>query len=203
MSRVGVLVSGRGTNLQALIDACQKGQLGGEIKIVISNKKDALAIERAKRAGIKTEIVTKKEFPTREEHDKRVLEILIENGIDLVILAGYMRILSEVFLSEYENRIINVHPSLLPAFKGTEAQKQAIEYGVRFSGCTTHFVNHDMDGGPIILQRVVPVMENDTAESLADRILAEEHKILVESVRLYLEGRLNVTDRKVVIKEDN
>lgn len=203
MSRVGVLVSGRGTNLQALIDACQKGQLGGEIKIVISNKKDALAIERAKRAGIKTEIVTKKEFPTREEHDKRVLEILIENGIDLVILAGYMRILSEVFLSEYENRIINVHPSLLPAFKGTEAQKQAIEYGVRFSGCTTHFVNHDMDGGPIILQRVVPVMENDTTESLADRILAEEHKILVESVRLYLEGRLNVTDRKVVIKEDN
>ncbi len=201
MKRIGVLISGRGTNLQALIDAQQINKLGGEIVIVISNKSKALGLERARKAGIDTVVVTKKEYPVREEHDARVVEILRDYRVDLVVLAGYMRLLSHVFVDAFENRIINVHPSLLPAFKGIKAQWQAVDYGVRFSGCTTHFVNLDMDAGPIILQDVVEVHQDDTGETLAERILPHEHKILVRSVRLFCEDKLEVVDRKVRIKE--
>ncbi len=201
MKRIGVLISGRGTNLQALIDAQHSSSLGGEIVVVISNKSKALGLERARKAEIDTHIITKKEYPIREEHDARVVETLQKYEVDLVVLAGYMRILSKVFVDAFENRIINVHPSLLPAFKGVKAQWQAVEYGVRFSGCTTHFVDLDMDAGPIILQDVVEVHPDDTGETLAERILPREHEILVRSVRLFCEGRLEVRDRRVIIKE--
>ncbi len=201
MKRIGVLISGRGTNLQALIDAEQRGELAGKIVVVISNKSDALGLERAKKAGIRTEVVTKKDYPEREDHDRRVAQILQEHDVDLVVLAGYMRILTHVLVDKYKNRIINIHPALLPAFKGVEAQKQAIEYGVKISGCTTHFVDLEMDAGPIILQTAVPVLDNDTPETLAERILPEEHKILVKSVNLFCEDRLKIEGRRVIVLE--
>ncbi|MDF1541339.1 MAG: phosphoribosylglycinamide formyltransferase [Candidatus Thorarchaeota archaeon] len=201
MSRVGVLISGRGSNLQALVDAEARDELGGEIVVVISNKSEAFGLQRAKNAGIQTYVVSKRDYPIREEHDQRIVDILKDNQVDLVVLAGYMRVLTDVFISEFENRIINVHPALLPAFKGLDAQLQALDHGVRYSGCTTHFVNLEMDDGPIILQAVVPVQASDTGEVLADRILPEEHKILVDSVRLFCNGRLKVEGRKVLIRE--
>ncbi|TFG14623.1 phosphoribosylglycinamide formyltransferase [Candidatus Thorarchaeota archaeon] len=200
MKRIAVLISGRGTNLQALIDAESRGELAGKIAVVVSNKSKAQGLKRASKAGIKTEIVTKVDFPQREEHDRKVVEVLESNGVDLVVLAGYMRLLSEAFVSSFESRIINVHPSLLPAFKGLKAQWQAVEYGVRISGCTTHFVDLKMDAGPIILQKTVPVEENDTGEILANRILPFEHEILVKSVNLFCEDRLRVAGRKVAIE---
>ncbi len=202
MKRIGVLISGRGTNLQALIDAQSRGELGGEVVIVISNKSKAQGLERARRAGIKTEIITKKDYPVREEHDRAVVKVLQEHEVDLVVLAGYMRILTEEFINAFPNRIINVHPSLLPAFKGLKAQWQAVEYGVKVSGCTTHFVVPDMDAGPIILQTAVPVYDDDTGETLAERTLPEEHKILVRSVRLFCEDKLRVEGRRVRILEE-
>ncbi|MEM2143044.1 MAG: phosphoribosylglycinamide formyltransferase [Candidatus Thorarchaeota archaeon] len=202
MKRIGVLISGRGTNLQALIDAERRGDLPGKIVVVISNKSKALGLERAERAGIKTEVVTKIDYPERVDHDRRVAEILEENGVDLVVLAGYMRIITNELIDRFPNRIINIHPSLLPAFKGVDAQAQALEYGVRISGCTTHFVTEDPDGGPIILQAAVEVLQDDTVETLSDRILKEEHRILVESVRLFCEDRLTVEGRRVRIRSD-
>lgn len=202
MSRVGVLISGRGTNLQALIDAEARGELGGKIAIVISNKSGAQGLQRANKAGIPTHVVTKKDFPSRENHERYLIEILSEANVDLVVLAGYMRVLTQEFLSRFENRIINVHPSILPSFKGVNAQQQAVDHAVRYSGCTTHFVNLEMDNGPIILQSVVPVRPSDTGESLARRILPEEHKILVASVRLFCEGKLAVDGRRVIIQEE-
>ncbi len=200
MKRIAVLISGRGTNLQALIDAQSRGELAGEIAVVVSNKSMAQGLERARTSRIETEIVTKVDFSEREAHDRRVVEILQSKGVDLVVLAGYMRLLSDVFVSSFENRIINVHPSLLPAFKGLKAQWQAVEYGVRVSGCTTHFVDLKMDGGPIILQKEVLVNQNDTGETLANRILPFEHEILVKSVNLFCEDRLRISGRRVIIE---
>ncbi|MHA1637415.1 MAG: phosphoribosylglycinamide formyltransferase, partial [Candidatus Thorarchaeota archaeon] len=153
------------------------------------------------KAGITTRCITKKEFPDRTEYDREVITVLKENDVDLIVLAGYMRILTEDFVSEYENRIINIHPSLLPSFRGVNAQEQAVEYGVTISGCTTHFVTHEMDAGPVILQQAVNVLESDTRETLASRILIEEHKLLVRSVRLFCEGKLTVKGRKVHVKK--
>ncbi|MHA1929212.1 MAG: phosphoribosylglycinamide formyltransferase [Candidatus Thorarchaeota archaeon] len=201
MSRIGILVSGRGSNLQALIDAQIRDELKGEIVVVISNKSNAYGLERADKAGITTRCITKKEFPDRTEYDREVITVLKENDVDLIVLAGYMRILTEDFVSEYENRIINIHPSLLPSFRGVNAQEQAVEYGVTISGCTTHFVTHEMDAGPVILQQAVNVLESDTRETLASRILIEEHKLLVRSVRLFCEGKLTVKGRKVHVKK--
>ena len=201
MSRIGVLISGRGTNLQALIDAQMREDLSGEIVVVISNKSKALGLERARKAGIKTEIVTEITHPVREEHDRRVVEILKENEVSLVVLAGYMRILTSVFIDAFKSRIINVHPSLLPSFKGVKAQWQAIEYGAKVSGCSTHFVDLDMDAGPIIIQKAVPIFDGDTGETLAQRILFNEHEILVSSVRLFSQNKLQVEGRKVRILE--
>ncbi|MGV9170830.1 MAG: phosphoribosylglycinamide formyltransferase [Promethearchaeia archaeon] len=201
MTRIGVLISGRGTNLQALIDAERRGDFDGQIAIVISNKSKAEGLKRADRAGIKTRIITKKEYPVREEHDRAVIQVLKEHDVDLVVLAGYMRILSPFFCQEYKHRMINVHPSLLPAFKGVKAQWQAVEYGVKVSGCTTHFVEPDVDAGAIILQSPVKVRQNDTGKTLAARILPEEHRILVESVKLFCANRLTADGRIVKIKE--
>ncbi|MFW9810505.1 MAG: phosphoribosylglycinamide formyltransferase [Candidatus Thorarchaeota archaeon] len=202
MKRIGVLISGRGTNLQALIDAQARGTLGGEIVVVLSNKSKAFGLERAQKAGIPIEIMTKKAYPNREDFDKKVEQILKDYNVDLIVLAGYMRILSDMFIRTFRNRIINVHPSILPSFKGIKAQHQAIEHGVKVSGCSTHFVTEDMDDGPLILQKAVPVFNEDTGETLAQRILPEEHKILVKSVQLYCTDRLEIDGRRVIIKEE-
>jgi phosphoribosylglycinamide formyltransferase-1 len=201
MKRIGVLISGRGTNLQALIDAQIRNELGGKIVIVLSNKTKALGLKRAVKVGIPTEIVTKKLYPDRVKFDQKVMEVLEQCRTDLIVLAGYMRILGEEFINTYPNKIINVHPSLLPAFKGEKAQWQAVDHGVKIAGCTTHFVTNEMDNGPIILQKSVPVFNEDTGETLARRILPHEHTILVRSVRFFCEDRLRVEDRKVIIME--
>jgi phosphoribosylglycinamide formyltransferase-1 len=201
MTRIGVLISGRGTNLQALIDAQGRQELRGEIAVVVSNKSRAPGIERAKKAGIPVEIITKKMFPNRRDFDTHLIKILKHAQVDLIVLAGYMRLLTQQFIDEFRSRIINVHPSLLPAFKGVRSQWQAIEHGVKVSGCSTHFVTYEMDSGPIILQRAVPVLNNDTGLSLADRILPEEHRLLVRSVNLFCEGKLSIEGDRVIIKE--
>ncbi len=201
MKRIGVLISGRGTNLQALIDAQIRGDLSGEIVIVLSNKTKALGLKRARKSNIPTAVVTKKLHTNREDFDKQVMLILNDYKVDLIVLAGYMRILGDEFVEKFQNRIINVHPSLLPAFKGVKAQWQAVEHGVKVSGCSTHFVTKEMDDGPLILQKAVPVFQEDTGETLAERILPEEHKILIKSVQLFCQDKLQIEDRRVVIKE--
>ena len=201
MRRIGVLVSGRGSNLQALLDAESRGDLCGQIVVVISNKNRAFALERAKKANVPTIVIRKSEFPQRQKFDDQVAEVLRCYKVDLVILAGYMRMFTRQFIDEFQNRIINVHPSLLPAFKGVRAQWQAIDHGAKVSGCSTHFVTFEMDAGPIIMQKAVPIFPEDTGETLAERILPEEHKILVKSVRLYCEDKLKINGNHVIIKE--
>ncbi len=200
MTRVAVLASGGGTNLQSIIDAAEAGTLGGELAIVISDRPKAYAIERAKKHGIKTALITKAEYPTRDLYDKKLVEVLNENNINLVVLAGFMRIITKPLIEAFPLRIINIHPSLLPAFPGLNVQQKAIDYGVKFSGCTVHFIDEGVDTGPIIIQATVPVMDNDTAESLSSRILKEEHRIYPEAIRLFCQGRLEVNGRKVVVK---
>lgn len=201
MVNIGVLVSGSGTNLQSIIDAIESGKLKASIKIVISNKLDAFALERAKKHGIETAVVRVKDFPSRELFDGEVLRILREKGVELVVLAGFMRLISNVLLEGFPMRIINIHPSLLPSFPGLEVQKAALDYGVKFSGCTVHFVDSGLDSGPIIIQAVVPVKDEDTVESLQKRILAEEHRIYPQAVQLFSEGRIEVRGRRVFIRD--
>ncbi|MGY5860082.1 MAG: phosphoribosylglycinamide formyltransferase [Candidatus Thorarchaeota archaeon] len=201
MRRIGVLVSGRGSNLQALLDAESRGELRGQIVVVISNKNKALAMERARKVGIQTIVVTKSEFPDREKFDEQIAEVLRCYNVDLIVLAGYMRMFTEKFIDEFEGKIINVHPSLLPSFKGVKAQWQAIDFGAKVSGCSTHFVTFEMDAGPIILQKAVPVLPNDTGETLSARILPEEHRLLVKSVQLFCEEKLRIKGNHVEIKE--
>lgn len=194
--RIGVLVSGRGTNLQAIIDSIQKGDLSAEIVIVISDNPNAMALERAKKANIPTAYVKPGK---KSEFEEKIIRLLEENNVELIVLAGFMRILSPNFVNHFPLRIINIHPSLLPSFPGLEAQRQALEYGVKITGCTVHFVNEMVDAGPIILQEAVPVYDDDTVESLSNRILEKEHKILVEAIRLFSENRLKVVGRRVFI----
>ena len=194
-----MLVSGRGSNLQALIDAVNSKELNVEICLVLSDKADAYALERAHRHGIPTAVVQRKGYSNKEEFQKAILEEVKSYGAELVVLAGFMRILGRTFLSSFPNRVINIHPALLPAFPGIDAQRQALDYGVKFSGCTVHFVDEGMDSGPIIAQHVVPVMDDDDRDALADRILEQEHLLIVEGVKLFSEGRLKVDGRKVTI----
>lgn len=194
--RIGVLVSGRGTNLQAIIDSIQKGDLSAEIVIVISDNPNAMALERANKANIPTAYVKPGK---KSEFEEEIIRLLEENNVELIVLAGFMRILSPNFVNHFPLRIINIHPSLLPSFPGLEAQRQALEYGVKITGCTVHFVNEMVDAGPIILQEAVPVYDDDTVESLSNRILEKEHKILVEAIRLFSENRLKVVGRRVFI----
>jgi len=201
MTKVAVLASGGGTNLQSIIDAAEAGTLGAEVALVISDKPEAFALERAKKHSIKTAVVTKKDYPSREAFDKRLIEILKENSIELVVLAGFMRIISKQLIDAFPMRIMNIHPSLLPAFPGLDVQQKAIDYGVKFSGCTVHFVDAGVDTGPIIIQAAVPVRDNDTDESLSKRILKEEHRIYPEAIRLFCQGRIEVNGRKVFIKD--
>jgi phosphoribosylglycinamide formyltransferase 1 len=204
---IGVLISGSGTNLQSIIDAIEAKQLEAKIQVVLSNRADAYGLVRAKKHGIPVEVLDHKRFASREAFDQAVVDILRAREVELVVLAGFMRLLSPVFVGAYSNRIMNIHPALLPAFPGLHVQKKALEHGVRFSGCTVHFVNEECDEGPIIIQAVVPVFSEDTEESLAARILEQEHRIYPRAIQLYSEGRLRIEGRKVFVdglgKEEN
>jgi phosphoribosylglycinamide formyltransferase-1 len=196
--RIGVLLSGRGSNFEALAESIAAGRIPQtEIAIVISNREGAPGIERAKARGIATRVIPSKGLE-REVYDRQVAAVLNENKVDLVCLAGYMRLLSPYFVAAFPQRILNIHPSLLPSFPGLEAQRQALEYGVKVAGCTVHFVDENLDAGPIILQAVVPVKDDDTEESLSARILQEEHRIYSEAVRIVLEGRYRIEGRRVI-----
>ena len=201
--RVAVLASGRGSNLQAIIDAVEAGSLHVQLVAVVSNKRDAQALERARRHRIHDVFVDPKPFTgqpdSREAYDRALLEVLHKHEVELVLLAGYMKIVTPVLIQAFENRIMNIHPSLLPSFPGLEVQKKALEHGVKLAGCTVHFVTAGVDEGPIIIQAAVPVLENDTPETLAARILVEEHRIYPRAVQLFAEGRLRVEGRRVVV----
>lgn len=197
--RVGVLISGSGTNLQAIIDRSLEGALDADVVCVISNKGDAFGLERARKHGIPAFHLDTRQFSGREAFDAAVVAILQEHCVDLVVLAGFMRIVTPVLLNVFPNRVMNIHPALLPSFPGIDAQKQALDYGAKVSGCTVHFVDCGMDTGPIIMQTVVPVREDDTVESLCTRIHHEEHKLYPAAIQLFAEGRLRVEGRKVVI----
>ena len=197
--KIGALASGRGTNLQAIIDSIKKGYLQTEIAVVISNKKDAPALERASKEGIDTVYVDPSAFKDRTAYDVEILDILKRYRVDLVVLAGYMRIVTGPLIDAYKNRIMNVHPALLPSFPGMSAQRQALEYGVKIAGCTVHFVEEGVDKGPIIAQAAIPVLEGDTEESLSARILKEEHKLFPQAIKLYEEGRVSISGRRVAI----
>ena len=196
---IGVLISGSGTNLQSIIDAIEAKKLDARIEIVLSNKADAYGLVRAQNHGIRTEVLDHKVFTSREAYDQAVVDLLLGRGAELVVLAGFMRLLSPVFVQAYSNRIMNIHPALLPAFPGLHVQKKALDHGARFAGCTVHFVNEECDEGPIIIQAVVPVFPDDTEEALAARILKQEHRIYPRAIQLYAEGRLHVVGRKVFV----
>jgi phosphoribosylglycinamide formyltransferase 1 len=196
---IGVLISGSGTNLQSIIDAVEAKKLDAKIDVVLSNKADAYGLVRAQNHSIPTVVLEHKDFPSREGYDQAVVDLLRARGVELVVLAGFMRLLSPVFVQAYSNRIMNIHPALLPSFPGLHVQKKAVEHGVRFSGCTVHFVNEECDEGPIIIQAVVPVFPDDTEETLAARILTQEHRIYPRAIQLYAEGRLHIIGRKVLV----
>lgn len=196
-----VLVSGRGTNLQALIDATQSGYIPGRISLVISDTPGAYALVRAQKASIPTVVLDYHSFSEKKEYESKLLEILEKEHPVVICLAGYMRIIGKMILTRFPQQILNIHPSLLPAFPGLDAQKQALEYGVKISGCTVHFVNEGMDTGPIILQAAVAVKDFDTVETLSESILQYEHKIYPEAVKLFLEQKLQIIGRTVKIKE--
>src|SRR5437868_7580474 len=201
VKRIGVLLSGRGSNFEALADSVAAGRLpGAEIAVVISNREGAPGIEKAKQRKLQTRVIPSKGLE-REAYDRQVVAALNESQVDLVCLAGYMRLLSPFFVASFQNRILNIHPSLLPSFPGLEAQRQALEYGVKFAGCTVHFVDENLDAGPIVLQAAVPVRDDDTEGTLSERILAEEHRIYSEAVRLVLEGKYKSVGRRVVRTE--
>ncbi|HEX8355096.1 MAG TPA: phosphoribosylglycinamide formyltransferase [Pyrinomonadaceae bacterium] len=194
---VGILISGRGSNMVALADAVAGGRVpGARVRIVVSDRPQAAGLGRARERGIETAVVERR-GRTREEHEREVAAALRERGVELVCLAGYMRLLSPCFLGEFRGRVLNIHPSLLPAFPGLDAQRQAVEHGVRVSGCTVHFVDETLDGGPIITQRVVPVLDSDTPDALAARILREEHEAYPEALALVCSGRYEVEGRRV------
>jgi phosphoribosylglycinamide formyltransferase-1 len=201
--RIGVLLSGRGSNFEALAANVASGRIpNAEIAIALSNREDARGIEKARVLGIEARVISSKGLE-REAYDKLVVTALQEKRVDLVCLAGYMRLLSPQFVAAFHNRILNIHPSLLPAFPGLEAQRQALEQGAKFSGCTVHFVDENLDAGPIVLQACVPIEDSDTPETLSERILREEHRIYAEAVRIVLEGRFRVEGRRVLITSDD
>ncbi len=197
--RIGVLLSGRGSNFEALAGSIAAGRIpNAEIAIVISNREAAPGVARARERNIPAQVIPSTGLQ-REAYDKLVVEALRAKKVDLVCLAGYMRLLSPYFVSAFPNRILNIHPSLLPAFPGLEAQRQALEHGVKFTGCTVHFVDENLDAGPIVIQAVVPVKDCDTVETLSERVLREEHRIYSEAVRIVLEGRYRVEGRRVLV----
>ena len=196
--RLGVLVSGRGSNLEAIIDASEAGRIDAVVAVVISDVADAFALERARTHGIEAAFVDARPFDTKEAFDAAVIDLLRKHEVDLVCLAGFMRLLSPQFVEAFRHRILNIHPALLPAFPGLHVQRKALKHGVKFSGCTVHFVDEGTDSGPIIIQAVVPVLDDDTEESLSARILTYEHQIYPRAIQLFAEGRLEVLGRRVL-----
>ena len=196
--RIGVLLSGRGSNFVALADSVAAGRIpDAEIAIVVSNREGAAGIDKAKDRGIPTRVIPSKGLE-REPYDRQVVAVLHEHGVDLICLAGYMRLLSPYFVASFPNRILNIHPSLLPSFPGLESQRQALEYGVKIAVCTVHFVDENLDAGPIVLQAAIPVHDADTEATLSERILAEEHRIYSEAVKIVLQGKFRIAGRRVV-----
>lgn len=200
MKKLGILLSGRGSNFRAIFDAIQSGFIkNAKIEVVISNKADAQGLKFAKDNKLNAIFLNPKDFFSRSEYDRKLVEILKNYSVDLVCLAGFMRIVGEEVVNAFENKILNIHPSLLPSFPGLNAQRQALEYGVKITGCTVHFVDTKVDHGPIVLQAAVEVKEDDTVETLSNRILSYEHKIYPYAVKLFVEGKLRVLGRKVQI----
>jgi phosphoribosylglycinamide formyltransferase-1 len=200
--KLGILISGNGSNLQSIINHIEKGSLKATIKIVISNNPDAYGITRAKKHGIPVVVLKNGDFKNKEDFDLELIRILKNNSVDLVILAGFMRILTSTFLKAFPQKIMNIHPALLPSFPGIHGQKQALEYGVKLSGCTVHFVDEGVDTGPIIIQSAVQVFDDDTEETLAARILKEEHRIYPQAIQFFAEGRMEIKGRTVRIKTE-
>jgi phosphoribosylglycinamide formyltransferase-1 len=201
MSRIAVLASGRGSNLQAIIDGVGSGFIPhSTIVAVISDKEDAYSLERARSNGIEALYLNPKDYMNRQEYDQKVVDLLLKRRVDLVLLAGYMRIVTGVLVNAFKSRLINIHPALLPSFPGLHAQRQALEWGVKVSGCTVHFVDEEVDHGPIILQAAVPVLEDDTEDSLAKRILEQEHLIFPQAVAWFAEGRIRVDGRRAKVR---
>jgi phosphoribosylglycinamide formyltransferase-1 len=199
MGRIAVLISGRGSHLKNLIDACARAEIAAEVAVVISNVADAPGLEYARKANIETVVLSHRDYPTREQYDQNLISVISERNIDLICLAGFMRLLSASFIDAFPGRIMNVHPSLLPCFPGLHAQKQALEHGVKLTGCTVHFVDHGLDSGPIILQKAMDIEPIDTEETLSARLLPLEHQTYREAVRLFFENRLKVKGRRVII----
>ncbi|MBR1396478.1 MAG: phosphoribosylglycinamide formyltransferase [Selenomonadaceae bacterium] len=199
MIKLGVLCSGRGTDLQSIIDAIADKKLDADIAVVITDKPNVMALERAEKAGIKNICVNRKSFDNQSDFESQLLQELKAVGVDLVVLAGFMRILSPTFVHEYKNRIMNIHPSLLPSFPGAHAHRDVLNYGVKVSGCTVHFVDEGTDSGPIIMQAAVAVKDDDTEETLSARVLEQEHIIYPKAIQLYVEGRLKIDGRHVKI----
>jgi phosphoribosylglycinamide formyltransferase-1 len=197
--RLGILASGGGTNLQAIIDRIQDGTLHAEVALILSNKPTAGALQRGRQAGIPTLCIDQRHYKDRLDFDRSMVAALTEANVELVVLAGFMRLISDEFLAAFPNRIMNIHPALLPAFAGLNAQQQALQYGARITGCTVHFVDAGVDTGPIIIQAAVPVLQDDTIETLSARILRQEHLIYPEAIRLFAEGRLRLIERRVHI----
>jgi phosphoribosylglycinamide formyltransferase 1 len=195
--RLGILLSGRGSNFMAIADNVAAGKIPAEIAVVVSNRPGAPGLDEAQRRGLGARMIPSKGLE-REEYDRKVVAVLKEKRVDLVCLAGFMRLLSPYFVSQFPSRILNIHPSLLPAFPGLEAQRQALEYGVRITGCTVHFVDENLDAGPVIVQAAVPVLDDDTPETLSARILAEEHRIYSEAINLVLSGSLRLAGRRAL-----
>lgn len=199
--KLGILVSGRGTNLQAIIDSIEKKDLNAKIVLVISNIRDAAALERCRKHGIESRFLDPAQSPDKKQYDLTLAELLRDKGVDLICLAGYMRILGKSFIGEYQGKIVNIHPSLLPAFPGLDAQRKAVEAGVKFSGCTVHFVNEQVDAGPIILQSAVPVYDSDDTEKLSQRILEQERLIYPKAIKLVMENKLVIKGNRVSLKD--
>lgn len=199
---IGVLLSGSGTNLQAIVDTIARGELAAAIKVVISNRADAYGLVRARRHGIPTAVIAHTDFPSREAFEAELIQTLQAHQVELVVLAGFMRLLSPVFIRTFPQRIMNIHPALLPAFPGTHAQRQALERGVRIAGATVHFVDEEMDHGPIVAQAAVPVYPDDTEETLSARILSQEHRIYSQAIQLYADNRLHIQGQRVVIRDE-
>ena len=203
--RLGLLLSGRGSNLQAIIDAIEEGTLSAEIAVVVSNKQDAAGLERARKHGVPHVWLDPKPFAgrpdSREAYDRALLDMLRKYEVDLVLLAGYMKIVTPILLTAYQHRMMNIHPSLLPSFPGLDVQKKAIEHGCKIAGCTVHFVTEGVDEGPIIVQAAVPILEGDSPDALAARILEQEHRIYPRAIQLYAEGRLRVEGRRVMVAD--
>jgi phosphoribosylglycinamide formyltransferase 1 len=198
--KLAVLVSGRGSNLQAIIDSIEKNNLAAEISLIVSDVSDAYALQRGKKHGLKSVFLNPKNFSSRDNYEKKMIELLQTKSIDLVCLAGFMRILGKKFIEAFSGKIINIHPSLLPAFPGLNVQEKALKHGAKFSGCTVHFVNEEVDGGAIILQAIVPILDEDDVQSLSDRILEQEHIIYPEAIRLVIEDSLDFSGRRVIRK---